>query len=349
MSATPTALSLTSAAGSTANGSVTITNTGAPGSTLTWTTSASAPWLTVTPSADATGLTNGQTGNASESVTITANSSGLSVGPHPGTVTFSGVSSPGIKVPAPTVTVTVTYTVTNAGGMGYSCTTNSCVAVSSGAQYSTVGACDTACGFSGSVSGVGVSCSPSTVYTNGTSTCTANVTGSGGYSSAVLWSANNGTVSASGLYTAPGTAGSATVNATSSQDPTQAGSAAITITPPPPPLCTNASCQAACSPTLTASPSSIVVPEASNLSYYCYNVTSCTLSDSGGAVIATTSATGGVVSSTATVNPSVTTSYVLSCTNNNYTSDTVTKTVQVTVGGSGQCEQNPNGVGCPKP
>ncbi len=349
MGVTPATLSLTSAAGSSANGSVTVTNTGAPGSILTWTASSNVPWLTVSPPADATGLQNGQTGNASESVTINANSSGLSVGSHLGTITFSGTSAPGPSTAAIISTVTVTYTVTNAGGAGYSCASNACVAVPSGAQYATVGACDTACGFSGSVSGVSVSCSPSTVYTNGTSTCTATVNGTGGYSSGVFWSTNNGTVNASGRYTAPGTAGSATVNATSIQDPTQAGNAAISITNPPPPLCTSASCQATCNPTLTASPSSIVVPEASNLSYYCYNVTSCTLSDSGGSVIATTSATGGVVSSTAAVNPSVTTNYILSCTNNNYTSDTVTKTVQVTVGGSGQCEQNPNGVGCPHP
>jgi acid phosphatase len=55
------------------------------------------------------------------------------------------------------------------------------------------------------------------------------VQGTGSYSSAVSWSASEGTINASGLFTAPGTAGSATITAASSQDATKAGNANITI------------------------------------------------------------------------------------------------------------------------
>jgi hypothetical protein len=226
---------------------------------------------------------------------------------------------------------------------------NACVQVPSGAQYGTVGQCDTACGFSGSISGVTVSCVPASVYVNGTSTCTATVNGSGGYSSGVTWSTNNGTIDGAGNYTAPGTTGTATITATSKQDPTKSGQTPINITGAPLPTCNNASCQATCtSPTLGASPSSIVVPESSGLSYGCTNVTQCTLS--GGDVNVTNPviplASPGSISGGATTTPSITTTYVLKCVNGSYSSDSTSTTVQVTVGGSSLCEQNPYGTGC---
>ncbi len=326
---------------------VTITNTGAPGSTLTWTASSNASWLSVSPASDNTGLTNGASGKASENVTITANPAGLSLGQHTGTISFFGTSHPGAG--SPTQTLTVTFTVTGSGGAGYSCSSNACVSVGSGAQYATVGQCDTACGFSGSVSGVTVTCNPSSIYTNGTSTCSAIVGGAGGYSSAVTWSASAGTITAAGGYTAPGSAGMTTIMATSKQDPTKSGSTLVTVSTPPPPACTSASCQATCNPVLTASPSSIVVPESSSLSYSCSHVTECQLTggDLTGSAPIYASPSPGNISGTATTTPSVTTTYTLTCVNSNYSSDSVNSTVQVTVGGSGLCEQNPNGAGCP--
>jgi phospholipase C len=76
------------------------------------------------------------------------------------------------------------------------------------------------------------------IATGGTSQCSANVQGTGSFSSAVTWSVSGGgTMSASGLYTAPSSATSATVKATSAEDSSKSGTASITVqlTPPPPP------------------------------------------------------------------------------------------------------------------
>ncbi len=91
------------------------------------------------------------------------------------------------------------------------------------------------------ITSVSVSCNPSTVQTGGTSKCTATVTGTGSYSSAVNWSVAGvqggnstvGTISSSGLYTAPSTVpnpNTVTVTAASVADPTQSASATVTIT-----------------------------------------------------------------------------------------------------------------------
>lgn len=63
---------------------------------------------------------------------------------------------------------------------------------------------------------------------------TATVGGS--TNTAVTWSTTGGTVSASGLYTAPVLAGTYTVKATSVADPTKSASASVTVTVPPPPV-----------------------------------------------------------------------------------------------------------------
>ena len=76
---------------------------------------------------------------------------------------------------------------------------------------------------SSSIASVTPACAPAAVATNATAQCTVAVKGSGSYSSAVLWSASSGTVSSSGVFTAPATAGSATVTATSTQDPSKSG------------------------------------------------------------------------------------------------------------------------------
>jgi len=82
------------------------------------------------------------------------------------------------------------------------------------------------------VTSVTVTCSPASIQTGQTSQCTAAVTGTGSYSSAVTWAAtpaNMGTVNSAGLYTASATAGTATVTATSAQDASKSGSATITV------------------------------------------------------------------------------------------------------------------------
>jgi acid phosphatase len=80
-----------------------------------------------------------------------------------------------------------------------------------------------------SVSAVSVTCSPSTIAAGATSQCKANVQGTGSYSSAVNWHVSAGTVTANGLVTAPGSAGTLTVTAASVQDSSRTGSAAITV------------------------------------------------------------------------------------------------------------------------
>src|ERR1700730_14535247 len=70
------------------------------------------------------------------------------------------------------------------------------------------------------ITSVLVSCTPSDVQPGGTSQCSAKVQGTENFSSAVTWSVSSGggTINPSGLYTAPNTAGAATVQAASVQD-----------------------------------------------------------------------------------------------------------------------------------
>jgi hypothetical protein len=96
-----------------------------------------------------------------------------------------------------------------------------------------------ACGSGGggsntsTITSVSVSCSPTTVTSGATSQCTANVSGTGSFTSAVTWSASAGTISSSGLFTAPTTDATllVTVTATSVQDNTKSGSTTITVNP----------------------------------------------------------------------------------------------------------------------
>ena len=77
---------------------------------------------------------------------------------------------------------------------------------------------------------VSVSISPLTasIVTGATKQFTSTVTGS--TNTAVTWTTSNGTVSATGLYTAPSLAGASTVTATSVADATKSASATVTIT-----------------------------------------------------------------------------------------------------------------------
>ena len=80
-----------------------------------------------------------------------------------------------------------------------------------------------------SISSVSVVCSPSAVVVGATSQCNAAVQGTGTYSSAVTWSASGGTISASGLITAPASPVTVTVTATSVQDTSRSGAATVTV------------------------------------------------------------------------------------------------------------------------
>jgi acid phosphatase len=82
---------------------------------------------------------------------------------------------------------------------------------------------------SSSITSVSLACTPSTVATSATAQCGATVQGTGSFSSAVTWAATSGTINANGLLTAPVTAGTLTVTATSTQDNTKSGTALLTV------------------------------------------------------------------------------------------------------------------------
>ncbi len=86
---------------------------------------------------------------------------------------------------------------------------------------------------SSTITGVSVSCSPSTVTSGGTSQCTATVSGTGSFSQSVTWSASAGSISSSGLLTAPVVTTSLvdTVTATSTQDTSKSGTTSVTVNP----------------------------------------------------------------------------------------------------------------------
>ena len=88
---------------------------------------------------------------------------------------------------------------------------------------------------SSTVSSVSVVCSPASVAANAKSQCTATVQGTGSYSSAVNWSASAGAITASGLFTAPASAATVAISATSVQDTSKSGTASVTVKAPSPP------------------------------------------------------------------------------------------------------------------
>jgi alpha-L-arabinofuranosidase len=82
-----------------------------------------------------------------------------------------------------------------------------------------------------SITALSVACASSSVTAGSTVACTPAVTGTGNYSSAVTWSTSAGNISAAGVLTAPTTATSVTVKATSTQDTTKSATATIAVTP----------------------------------------------------------------------------------------------------------------------
>lgn len=81
------------------------------------------------------------------------------------------------------------------------------------------------------ITSVSASCNPASIQTNQTSQCSATVSETGSYSSAVTWSATDGTITSAGVFT-PSAAGTATITATSTADSTKSGSATVTVTIP---------------------------------------------------------------------------------------------------------------------
>jgi hypothetical protein len=86
---------------------------------------------------------------------------------------------------------------------------------------------------SAAISSVTVSCVPLTIRSGQTSQCTANVQGTGTFNSAVTWTSTSGSISSSGLYTAPSvtTATQVSVTGSSVQAGAPAGTSSITVNP----------------------------------------------------------------------------------------------------------------------
>jgi len=80
-----------------------------------------------------------------------------------------------------------------------------------------------------SISSVTVTCDPNAVTRLQTSTCSARVAGSGNFDSSVTWTTDAGTIDSSGRFTAPDSAGSVTITATSVQDPRRSGRIEVPI------------------------------------------------------------------------------------------------------------------------
>jgi N-acetylneuraminic acid mutarotase len=119
------------------------------------------------------------------------------------------------------------------------------------------------------ITGVSVSCTPTSVQVNQTSQCTATVSGTGNYSSAVTWTVDSGTISATGLYTAPGTvpaSGKSAITATSVQDSTKSGGASVTVSAGSSITSVSVSCAASVVPTGQTSQCSATVTGTGNYS-----------------------------------------------------------------------------------
>ena len=99
------------------------------------------------------------------------------------------------------------------------------------------------------VSSISPSCAPATVSPNATSQCDATVQGEGDYSSTVRWSTSAGTITATGVLTAPAAAGGVTVTATSTEDVTKSGTASVMVQMAAP---TIVSVSVACTPATVA-------------------------------------------------------------------------------------------------
>lgn len=139
-----------------------------------------------------------------------------SVSPSVGTISATGLyTAPTTASASVTVTATSTSDTTKSG----SATVN----------------------FSAAVTGVVVSPATVSIAPGEAKQFTATVNGTGAYTNGVTWAVNNvaggnatvGTISATGLYTAPATgSGSVTVTATSTFDTTKSGNATLTYAPP---------------------------------------------------------------------------------------------------------------------
>lgn len=142
--------------------------------------------------------------------------------------TLAGLNGSVSLSPGANLTLQVAFTPTAATTYSANLTVSGNHGVNLSVPLSGVGASGT----SGGSVAVSVSPATATVHTGGTQQFAATVTGT--TNTAVNWSVANGggTISTTGLYTAPATAGTASVMATSVASPSSSGLANVTINTP---------------------------------------------------------------------------------------------------------------------
>jgi hypothetical protein len=156
---------------------------------------------------------------------------------------------------------------------------------------------------------VGLEPATAALTTGGTQRFTATVTGA--RDTSVTWTATGGDITRDGVYTAPGTAGTYTVRATSVEDTRRYAESLVTVTGPsePPPVITH----------FAAAPSTINAGQSTKLDWEVAGSASLRIEPDVGSV----SGGAGV-----TVSPATTTTYTLTATN---AAGSVTATTTVTV------------------
>ena len=257
--------------------------------------SAAASTITsVTVSCSPASINTSQTSNCSATVTGTGGySSAVTWSATGGTINAAGVFTPSSASTA-TITATSTQDATKSG--------SSNVVVAAAAS---------------TITAVSVSCSPASITTSQTSNCSATVTGTGGYSSAVTWSATGGVITAAGVFTPSGT-GTAIVTATSTQDATKSGSSNVVVSAVP----------TITSVTVSCSPSSITTSQTS--------ACSATVLGTGGYSSAVTwSATGGTITAAGVFTPSGTGTATITATSTQDTSKSGSSNVTVSTPATG--------------
>jgi hypothetical protein len=175
------------------------------------------------------------------SVPVSANVTGISVTATPPSINMAQTSTCSANVIGTNASSNAVVwsatggTITSGGiftplGVG----TGTCTATST--QDSTKSATATigisAAPASATVTSIAVVANPSSINTSQTSTCLANVSGTGAFSKNVVWSATGGTITTGGVFT-PSGAGTGTCTATSAQDSTKFASASIGISAAP--------------------------------------------------------------------------------------------------------------------
>jgi len=237
--------------------SATVTGTGSISRAVTWT--ATGGTITAggvfTPSGTGTGsctahpaqagFTNisGTAQIAVSSPSATATVTGVAVAAIPSSITTAQTSTCSATVSGTgTFSNAVTWTATGgtitAGGVftPSGIGTGSCTAHSAQAGYTNIsGSAQIAVSSpSATVTGVAVAAIPSSITTAQTSTCSATVSGTGGFSNAVTWTAMGGTITAGGVFTPSGTGtGSCTAHSAQAGYTNISGSANITVSSAP--------------------------------------------------------------------------------------------------------------------